>query len=341
MQNSLQFDYPSGKKTMHTLGIGIVGAGNIGSRHARFWSQVPEARVMAVADTHTGAAENLAATYSDALAYSDATELIANPDVTIVHVCVPTHLHTEIALAAARAGKHILCEKPMALTLADCDAIIAATVQENVKLSVGHVTRFFPDYALAKQQVEEGAVGTPAIARTRRAGAFPRSAWFADTEQSGGVIADLVVHDLDWLQWCLGPVVRVFAKVAKSPGFEYALLTLRHESGAISHAEGVWGEPTGFHTTFEIAGDSGLITHDSRTARALVAGTRPGAEGTVSLMNAPLALADDPYYKQVLAFAEAVRNTIPIAITPVEARSAVAVALAALESARSGAPITL
>ncbi|MBC7807810.1 MAG: Gfo/Idh/MocA family oxidoreductase, partial [Akkermansiaceae bacterium] len=208
---------------METLRIGIVGAGNIGSRHARFWSRVPGADLVAVADTHNGAAENLAGAYPGAMAYADAAELIADPRVQIVHVCVPTHLHKNIAIASANAGKHVLCEKPMALTLSDCDAMIDAATRANVRFSVGHVTRFFPEYALAKQQVNDGSVGVPAVARTRRAGAFPKTAWFADEEQSGGVIADLVVHDLDWLQWCFGPVVRVFAKVARSPGFEYAL----------------------------------------------------------------------------------------------------------------------
>lgn len=321
---------------METLGIGIVGAGNIGSRHARFWTRVPGTNVVAIADTHNGAAESLSGAYPGAIAYFDATDLIADPQVQIVHVCVPTHLHKDIAIAAANAGKHVLCEKPMALTLADCDAITQAASQANVQLSVGHVTRFFPEYALAKQQVEAGAVGVPTVARTRRAGAFPKTAWFADTEQSGGVIADLVVHDLDWLQWCFGPAVRVFARIAKSPGFEYALLTLRHESGVIAHVEGVWGEPTGFHTAFEIAGNGGLLTHDSRAARSLVAGVRPGTDGVVSIMSAPLSPSDDPYYKQVQAFADAVRGTSPVAIKPAEARAAVAVALAALESARTG-----
>lgn len=321
---------------METSRIGIVGAGNIGSRHARFWSRVPGANVVAIADTHNGAAESLAGAYPGAMAYPDAAELIADPHVQIVHVCVPTHLHKNIAIAAANSGKHVLCEKPMALTLSDCDEIIAAATRADVTLSVGHVTRFFPEYALARRQVESGAVGTPAIVRTRRAGAFPKTAWFADTEQSGGVIADLVVHDLDWLLWCFGPVARVFARVARSPGFEYALLTLRHESGVIAHVEGVWGEPTGFHTAFEIAGDGGLLTHDSRQSRTLVAGVRPGTDGVVSVTNAPLSPTDDPYFKQVQAFADAVRGTAPVAVPAAEARAAVAVALAALESARTG-----
>ncbi|MBC8142597.1 MAG: Gfo/Idh/MocA family oxidoreductase [Armatimonadetes bacterium] len=321
---------------MQTIGIGIVGAGNIGSRHARFWAQVEGAGVVAVADTHPGASENLAVLYGDARAYQTVAELLANPNVTVVHVCVPTHLHREIAVAAANAGKHVLCEKPMALTLSDCDAIIAATAQAGVCFSVGHVTRFFPEYALAKARLDAGAVGTPTIARTRRAGAFPRTAWFADTAQSGGVVADLTVHDLDFLQWCFGKIIRVYAKIAASPGFEYALLTLRHESGVISHAEGVWGEPTGFHTAFEIAGTAGLFTHDSRAARALVASVRQPGDTPVALMNAPLAPSDDPYFRQVRAFADAVRGVAPVAVSPADARSAVAVALAAIESAYTG-----
>ena len=321
---------------MLNLGIGIVGAGNIGSRHARFWGQVAGAKLVAVADTHPGAAENLAASYPGAEGFLSVADVLENPAVNIVHVCVPTHLHQEIVIAAAKHDKHVLCEKPMALTLADCDAMIDAAAHSGVLLSVGHVTRFFPEYALAKREIDAGKIGTPAVARTRRAGAFPRTAWFADSEQSGGVVADLMVHDIDFLQWCFGRVVRVFAKIVKSSGFEYALLTLRHESGVISHAEGVWGEPTGFHTSYDIAGTGGLLTHDSRTARALVAATRPGTDGTIAVMNAPLAPTDDPYFRQVQAFADAVRHTAPLVVTAHDARSAVAVALAALESARTG-----
>ena len=90
---------------METLSVGIVGAGNIGSRHARFWSRVPGANIVAVADTHSGAAENLAGAYPGAMAYADADELVADPKVQVVHVCVPTHLHKEIAIASANAGK--------------------------------------------------------------------------------------------------------------------------------------------------------------------------------------------------------------------------------------------
>jgi predicted dehydrogenase len=118
-------------------------------------------------------------------------------------------------------------------------------------------------------------------------------------EKSGGIIFDLMVHDIDWLQWCFGPISRVYARgLTERLGkgeldfLDYALLTLRHASGVISHAEGTWADPGGFATTFEVAGDAGLLAHDSRRAVALTQAVRGGADaktGGVALPRSPLA----------------------------------------------------
>jgi predicted dehydrogenase len=339
-----------------TLNVGIIGAGHMGARHADRWARMPGCRVAAVcgiADVQAEKAERLAAQAgNDATAYRSADELLAAPDIDAVSVCVPTYLHRQVVEAAAAAGKHVLCEKPMALTLDDCDAMTAAMRAAGKVFAVGQVVRFFPEYANAKQLIDAGRIGKPAAVRTRRGGDCPRSDtdWFVDPAKSGGVLLDLLVHDFDWLQWCFGPVERVYAR-ALTPRLadksldhlDYALVTLRHRSGVIAHMEGTWADPAGFATAFDIAGDAGLLTHDSRRAQPLTVARREreGAPGGVAVPASPLAPEDDPYFLQIAAFAKSVLDGAPPAVTPEEARAAVAVALAALESVHTGEAVTL
>ena len=229
--------------------------------------------------------------------------------------------------------------------------MIAAAEQGGALFTVAQVVRFFREYADARRLVEAGAVGAPATVRTRRGGSLPKSAtdWYADVAQSGGVLFDLLIHDIDWAQWCFGPIVRVYAQgllerlaAGTVDHLDYALLTCRHASGVISHLEGTWADPAGFATTFEIAGDAGLLSHDSRRTAPLRQALRPAAtaEAKVAAFN-PLAADDDPYFAQIAAFAAAVRGEAPVAVPPVEARRAVAVATAARESLRTGRAIEI
>ena len=343
------------KDTEPTLRVGIVGAGGMGSTHARHWARIPGAKVTAIADIQPLKAEALAARHDTAKTYPTVESLLAAGGVDVVSVCVPTDCHRAVSEAVLRAGIHTFCEKPLCLTAADCDALIAARDASPQKplLSVGQVVRFFPEFAHAKRLVEQGAVGTPAAVRVRRGGGFPHTDtdWFADPARSGGVIFDLMVHDIDWLLWCFGPVTRVYARALTErlaektvDHLDYALLTLRHASGVISHAEGTWADPGGFVTTFEIAGDSGLLSHDSRRATPLTKSVRADGEaksGGVTVPSSPLSVDDDPYYKEIAAFAHSIREGVPLAVTPEEARSAVAVAAAARESVRTGNAVTV
>lgn len=333
-----------------TLRVGVIGAGNMGTMHARCWSRLPGARVVAIADRQTDKARALAGQIGSpeqvARVFAGGEDLIAEGGVDAVSICLPTPLHRPLTEAAAAAGKHVLSEKPMALTLEDCDAMIAAARQAGIVFTIGQVVRFFPEYERAKRLLDAGAVGAPAAVRIRRGGDFPRTDtdWYADPAQSGGVLFDLMVHDLDWLLWCFGPVTRVHAqglveRLARGEvdHQDYALLTLRHASGVISHAEGTWCDPGGFTTTFEVAGDAGLLEHDSRKAAVLRQATRQSEGGPgVAVPESPLAPDDNPYYREIENFAAAIRSGASLRVSPEEARAAVAVAIAARESIRTG-----
>ncbi len=339
------------------LCVGIVGAGNMGQTHARHWQNVPGATVVAIADVQKHKAEQLARSLSDGKnnavqAFEFLSDVLRDaPDIDVFSVCVPTYLHREIATIALEAGKHVFCEKPLALSVEDCDAMIEAARRASRKLSVGQVVRFFPEYAQAKRMVATGSrVGTPAAVRVRRGGGFPHTDtdWFADPAKSGGVLFDLLIHDLDWLMWCFGPVTRVYAHAltdrlqAKTVDhLDYALVTLRHASGVISHAEGTWADPGGFVTAWEIAGDNGLLTYDSRRAGVLSKHLRSENGTAFPIPSSPLAASDDPYFQELLAFAQALQTGGPLAVTPEEGREAVRVAQAALKSAQTGQAVEI
>ncbi len=322
------------------LTVAVVGAGGMGSTQARSFDRLPGVNVCCIADLEIAKAQALASRYG-VPAHASVDSLLADcvPDIAVV--AVPTDAHVDVALSLIDAGCHVFVEKPLALTLADSERLIDATPAERT-VAVGQCVRFFPEYAHAKSVVESGGVGKPAVVRCRRGGGFPAwSPWFADPARSGGVLFDLGVHEFDWLLWCFGPVERVYARsltdrLSASEPRDYALATLRHASGVISHVECCWADPATGYTAYEIAGDSGLLVHDSRKAATL---TRSIAGGRTS--SGPLSDNDDPYHRQAAAFVDRVRG-LPSEIATMHCgRNAVAVAAAAVESARTGKAVNL
>lgn len=181
--------------------VGIVGAGTMGSVHAESHREAGH-EVVAIYDPRPEAAAAVAAPVG-ARAVGSFEELLADPAIEVIDVCVPTYLHRAYVEAAARASKQVICEKPLALTLEDGRAMIEACRQAGVQLFVGHVVRFFSEFILAKRLVEEGKVGRPGLVRMSRGGPFPRGwdNWYADPRRSAPLLLDLVIHDFDWLRW--------------------------------------------------------------------------------------------------------------------------------------------
>jgi predicted dehydrogenase len=261
--------------------------------------------------------------------------------VDIVDICAPTHRHHELALQAAAAGKHILCEKPLGRTLAQAQEITDACERAGVKLMVAHVVRFFPDYAQAQQRVADGEIGRPAVIRLSRESFEPKKAadnWFVDFAKSGGMVLDLMIHDLDYARWVAGPVTQVFAKSTGT----HALAILTHASGAISHVVGSWAyPPPTFRTAFEIAGDGGLITCDSESTApvSLHLHKREGDGPDIPVAGSPL--SESPYTTEIKAFYDAVIHDKPVPVPGGEGVAAVQLALAVIQSADSGQPVQI
>jgi predicted dehydrogenase len=270
-------------------------------------------------------------------------------EVDVVDICTPTHLHCEMVLKAAEAGKDVICEKPLGRTLKQGQEMIAACRTAGVKLLVAHVVRFFPEYAQAKAAVANGEIGRPAVVRLTRGTFRPKKAtdnWFIDFDKSGGMMLDLMVHDFDYARWVAGEVESVFAKNISSrhpeAPVDYGLAILKHRSGAISHVEGSWAYPPPlFRTRFEIAGSDGFLEFDSgRTAAiGLHLHQQESDAPDVPLPSSPL--SENPYTSEIKAFYEALVNDAPVPVSAADGLAALQIGLAASESAQTARAVSL
>jgi predicted dehydrogenase len=326
--------------------VGIIGAGSMGSTHAAGWAQTPAEIAGIVAETEQEA-EALAARYQAPIYPSLAAIL---PQVDVVDICTPTHLHYPMVLEAAAAGKPAICEKPLARTVAQGQEMIAACRHAGVKLFVAHVVRFFPEYALAQALVAGGEVGKPGVLRLRRGSFRPRRAagnWFLDVEKSGGMVVDLMIHDFDYARWIAGEVESVFARSIGSDhagaAIDYGMAILRHRSGALSHVTGAWAyPPPTFRTGLEIAGDGGLIEFDSDASapiQALLHRSGDGSSPDVGIPGSPM--HESPYTSEIQEFYAALAEDKPVRVTAEDGLAALQIALAAAESARTGQAMRL
>jgi UDP-N-acetylglucosamine 3-dehydrogenase len=322
--------------------VGVIGAGFIGAIHLSAYATMPEVEVVGVADARPETAAGGAALVG-ARPYSSYEDLVEAEDVEVVDVCLPTAYHRDLALRAARAGKHVILEKPIARTLEDAEAILEAFSGTENRLFVGHVVRFFPEYVKIKEMMDAGELGTVGVARTSRRSPFLTgwNDWYADWRMSGGVLLDLVIHDFDFLRWTLGEVERVYACGVLGREYnrlDYALVTLRFEGGAIAHVEGQWGYPGPFNYSIEVAGSRALVTADSTESPPPVE-LRGGAAGPGE--SPDFLTGKSPFQTELEHFIECIGTGAEPVVEPRDAYEALRIGLAATQSALTGEPVTL
>jgi len=321
--------------------VGVVGAGMIAGCHVRAYAATPGVDVVAVADPRAAKSERLAGTVA-ARACADLDEVL-DVGVDVVSVCTPPRSHADLAVRAIEAGRHVLCEKPVAGSVADARRILAAARASDRVVMVGHVSRFEPEHRAAKDLVDAGQVGDVAMmvhSLTTSLPGWSEGGWLADPAESGGPLLDLSVHSFDYLAWlCGSPATRVHAVAADSHAgpATYAVATVRYASGAMGQVEASWAHPAarGFKAVVEVTGTDGRIVWDYD---GINGGAMYLADGGTTWFDP---LGERGYRSEVAAFVEAVREggTSPV---PVEAGlEATRTALAAHESLRTGQPVDL
>lgn len=234
--------------------IGLVGCGFMGRMHASVYGSLPNAELVAVADRRSDVVQKFAAEF-DCKPYGNLESMLGSEAIDVVDVCLPTHLHASATILAAEAGKHVVCEKPMALTLAEADAMTDACRAKGVELMIGHCIRFWPEYALLKRFVDERRLGDLVSINLTRYGEFPfwsSENWLADESLSGGGVLDMHIHDSDFILYLMGDPLEVRSwGNLDDRGPSYVFTTMRFENGCIAHLEGGWNLPS--HTPFKMA----------------------------------------------------------------------------------------
>lgn len=325
------------------MNVAIIGCGGMGSLHARMASNCG-LKIVACGDKYLATAKKLAKQYG-AAASDDCMAVIARPDVDIVGIMTPTPTHTAYVTAAARAGKHIFCEKPFGRTVEQCKAAIAAVKKAKVKLFVAHVVRYFQEFDAIRAQVVAGKVGKPGFVKLYRGGIFPMGVdgWYRDYGQSGGVTLDSMIHDLDWLRYTFGDAERVFCQALQrqEPEFiDYAMATFRMKSGVIAKVIGTWAHPSGFRVEVEVCGDNGMIQFNSdESPLVTMKRTQPGTTPNMIVPASPVPAS--PYELEWQDFIAWIEGSPRARVTPEDALEAVRMATAALKSAATGKPVNL
>ncbi|HHT74333.1 MAG TPA: Gfo/Idh/MocA family oxidoreductase [Firmicutes bacterium] len=327
--------------------VGVIGYGTMGQLHSANLKKLPGVELAAVADLDAERRRQAEAALG-VKTYEQGEELISDPHIDLVAIAVPTDGHGALLKRAVELDKHVFCEKPLVRTKAECRMVEKLAAKSTKKIGVGHVVRFSPEYAAAREKVLAGSIGRPAVARTFRGGSmFPLGwqDWYADFDRSGGVILDLAIHDIDYLRWCFGEVTRVYAKSTKGltdERMEHAFVILRFENGVIAHVEGNWANYQGqFYTTLEMAGSKGIVSFDTRHTAPILY-TKAGAQGeqaNVTLPESPALVS--PYEAEIADMIAAIQEGRDPKVTLKDALATTRVALAALESLETGQAVNL
>lgn len=328
------------------LRIGIVGFGFMGRMHFRCWNARKDAQVVAVCDanpnikedTHRavgnidGAAGDI--DFAGIELFTDFDQMIAKAGLDAISLTLPTYLHAEFSERALSRGVHVLCEKPMALTVSDCERMIAAAHKSGKILQIGHCLRFWPEYVKAKELVDSGQYGKVVAAMFQRLGSPPGWSldnWFVDESRSGGVALDLHIHDTDYVQYLLGMPKAVCSHAAAGPQGSLIHIVTQYIYGddQVVTAEGGWGMTPGFgfEMSFNLILEKATIVYDLTRQPALRVCPAAGDVFT------PEVAAQDGYVRQVEHFAKAVQGqAVPPIITLEQSRDSVKIVEAEKQS---------
>lgn len=327
------------------VNIAVLGAGFMGRTHARALATLTNVNLIGVSSRQPEKAAALAQEVG-ATPFSDADALLADVRVDAVSFTLPTHLHRRYTLAALRAGKHVLLEKPMGLSLRECDAMIAAAHKAGRILMVGHVARFWPEYVALAQLVQSGELGRPLTATAQRLSSPATwGDWFQRPEWTGGAVLDLHIHDLDLLNWLFGAPQTVFARGQRGAtgGWDAALTTISY-AGATCFAEANALMPEGypFSMALRVQCEQGVVDY-AMTAGGEQVDSIGGGRTRLTVYTvgeAPRALAHaggDGYAHQCAEFVRCVESGQPPTHgAPEQGRLAVKTALAVRRSLERG-----
>lgn len=331
---------------MRRLRVGVLGLGRIGRLHVEnLVRRVQEAQVYAVCDVVAANAQHCAKQLNIPKVYDDPAQLIADPDVEAVLICTPTDTHADLIIAAARSGKHIFCEKPIAQKLEDVDRAITAVKESGITFMVGFNRRFDPNFAKAKELLSSGAIGKPEVLKiTSRDPGLPSLDYIC---RSGGIFLDMTIHDLDMACFLLeDEVVEVYAvgealvdpRIKDVGDVDTAIVNLRFRNGAVGVIDNSRRAVYGYDQRIEILGERGMILVENPRPHTVTLWNTAG-ENRSTLYAFFMDRYSEAFVREIQAFVSAILRGDAPPISGEEGRRAVLLALAAEKSLKEKRPV--
>ncbi len=329
--------------------VAILGAGFMGTTHARAYQKLEGVEVSAVLDTVEAKAMSLAGELNTRALFN-VDEIFNDPAIDVIDIALPTSFHPQFAIEALQCGKHVLLEKPLALTLKEVDQVITAAEKSRKFLMVAHVLRFWPEYLAIRKVIQEGRLGITRMATGCRLSSPPGwAAWILDEKSSGGMVLDMQIHDLDIFNWIFGQPRKVQAKGIQNAfgNWVHCMAEIEYEDAIVfDEASNMMPEGFPFSTGLRAICERGVLEYRTRSG---VPGIEQGSHYQELLVHEPCWPAEklycepgDAYDREIAYFIDCIRrNEPPQIVTLQDARLAVQTSLAVVESLNSGRAVYL
>ena len=330
------------------LRIGIIGAGRIGRVHAETLAfRLPEAAPMVIADINANAAREVAERCGIPRVVQNSQEIFDDDAVDAVLICSPTETHADLVTQAARAGKHIFCEKPIDLSLSKIDLALREVTRSAVKFQVGFNRRFDANFARVRAAVVQGQIGTPHLMHiiSRDPGPPPISY----IQASGGIFLDMTIHDFDMARFLVGDEVetiytagsvRVDPEIGKAGDLDTVLIVLQFKNGTIGTIDNSRKAAYGYDQRVEILGSKGAIATENCYPNQATLSTASAIQRDLPL-NFFMDRYTESFVSELQTFVRAVLQNKPTAVNGIDGRMAVVLGLAARKSYDERRPVRL
>lgn len=331
-----------------TLNIALIGAGRIGKVHAQaIMTTIPDATLISVADFYASSAEALAKDYNVAFHTDNHLDAINHEGVDAVIIASSTDTHAPFMIDAARAGKHIFCEKPIAADLAKIDEALTVVESSGVQLQIGFNRRFDPTFARIKKAIEMDEIGTPQLLHIISRDPSPPPIEYVKV--SGGMFFDMSIHDFDMARFLFGDVEEIYASgavlvddaIGEAGDIDTAIITLKFANGAIGTIDNSRQAVYGYDQRVEAFGSKGSASNTNLYPDAVSISNAQRVERASLPMNFFLERYMDSYQIELQAFVDAIKNDQPVPVTGQDGRVPVVMAMAAKQALLENRPVRL
>ena len=344
---------------MQQTKVAILGAGFITDIHMESYHRfVPEAEVVGVYARNAEKAKVFAEKYHIPKWSDDLDDIIQNSGCDVVDICLPNYLHANATLKAAAAGKHIIIEKPLAITLEEADEMIAACKKAVVKLMYAEELCFAPKYERVRQMVKEGAIGEMYMLKQSEKHSGPHTDWFYDINLAGGgVLMDMGCHAIGWFRWMLdnAKVASVYSTLStvlhkgRTKGEDNSVVIIEFENGVTAVAENSWAKHGGMDDRSEVHGTGGVVYADLFMGNAAISYSKSGYGYAMEKADTTIGWSftvfeevfNQGYPHELKHFIECVQQNKEPLVTGEDGRAVLEIIYAAYASAAQGKKITL